>query len=108
MTCQSSGRSPIMFIGFGALAGPSRMRMPRPPQNSTTFTSHHLKGRGGEQQTATPVAYLAQLRADFRTEVPGQDENVVGTVVSDAVRRIDRDVRTGQELALLVRAAVNR
>ena len=26
-----------MVIGFGALVTPSRIRIPRPPQNSTTF-----------------------------------------------------------------------
>ena len=40
MTCHSSGRSPIMAIGLGPLVTPSRIRIPRPPQNSTTFMIH--------------------------------------------------------------------
>src|SRR5882757_318364 len=107
MTCQSSGRSPIMFIGLGALAGPSRIRMPRPPQNSTTFMSDHLERRNGEHQLAAPLADVAQLLADLGPQVPGQDEDVVGTVLGDPVRVVDRDVRARQEPALLVRAAVD-
>src|SRR3954453_9574199 len=108
MTCQSSGRSPIMFIGFGALAGPSRMRMPRPPQNSTTFMSHHLEGRYGEHQPAAPLTDVAQLLADLGAQVPRQDQDVVRTVGRDPVRVMDRDVRTRQEPALFVRASVDR
>src|ERR1700742_2050999 len=37
MTCQRSGRSPIIAIGLGAVVTVSCMRIPRPPQNSTTF-----------------------------------------------------------------------
>src|SRR3954469_18443742 len=106
MTCQSSGRSPIMFIGFGALAGPSRIRIPRPPQNKTTFMSHHLEGRDGEDQTATPLAYVAQLLADLGPQIPRQDDDIVGAVGCDSVRVMDGNVRTRQEPALLVRAAV--
>src|SRR6266702_5214296 len=102
MTCHSSGRSPIMFIGFGALAGLSRMRMPRPPQNSTTFISHHLEGWDGEDQPPAPVPHVGELRGDLGAEVPRQDEDVVGTVGGDPVRVVDRDVRTREEPALLV------
>src|ERR1043165_9743273 len=103
MTCHSNGRSPIMFIGFGALAGPSRMRMPKQPQNSTTFTSHHLESRNGENQPATPLAYIAQLLTDLRAQVPGQNDDVVGPVCRDALRRIDGNVGAGKEPPLLVR-----
>src|SRR5215212_224096 len=97
-----------MFIGFGALAGPSRMRMPRPPQNSTTFMSHHLEGRNGEYQTAAPLAYIAQLLADLGSEVPRQHEDIVGAIDRDSVRVVDRNVRTRKEPALLVWTAVDR
>src|SRR6266700_3642359 len=107
MTCHSSGRSPIMFIGLGALAGPSRMRMPRPPQNSTTFMSCHLQRGDREDQLAAPVPYVAQLGGDLSAQVPGQDQHIVGPVGGDPVRVVDRDVRTRQEPALLVRAAVD-
>jgi hypothetical protein len=39
MMCHNTGRLPIGIIGFGTGASlPDRMRMPRPPQNKTTFT----------------------------------------------------------------------
>src|SRR5438874_3729975 len=96
-----------MFIGFGALLGPSRIRMPSPPQNSTTFMSHHLQGGDREDQPAAPVPHVAQLRGDFGTEVPWQYQDVVRPVLRDPVRVVDRDVRTRKELPLLVRAAVD-
>src|SRR5262245_32657725 len=37
MTCQSSGRYPIGTMGFGMVSEYSRIRVPRPPQNRTTF-----------------------------------------------------------------------
>ena len=54
-----------IFIGFGALDAPSRIRMPRPPQKSTTFMldlafsnwlgSHHVQRRDREDQPAAPL-----------------------------------------------------
>lgn len=38
MMCHSTGLVPIGIIGFGRGASvPERIRMPRPPQNKTTF-----------------------------------------------------------------------
>src|SRR4051812_3477524 len=37
MTCQRIGRYPIETMGFGTLSPASRILIPRPPQNSTTF-----------------------------------------------------------------------
>src|SRR6201995_5772416 len=38
ITCQMSGRGPTICMGLGTSESPSRMRMPNPPQNRTTFT----------------------------------------------------------------------
>src|SRR5262245_33858306 len=106
MTCQSSGRSPTIAMGFGALVMPSRIRIPRPPQNRTPFTIHtphsdDLKLGDREDQPAPPRPDVAQLLADLVPEIPGQDENVVGPGLGEALGRMDRDMRAREELPLL-------
>src|SRR5215472_16699488 len=112
MTCQSSWRSPTIAIGFGALVVPSRMRIPRPPQNRTTFTIHtppsdDVKLGDRENQPSPPRLDVVKLLADLVPEIPGQDENVVGPGLGEAFRRVDRDMRAREELPLLHRAPVN-
>src|SRR5215469_8958887 len=112
MTCHSSGRSPTMAIGLGPLLTPSRMRIPSPPQNRTTFMacphSDDLERGDREYQPAAPRPDVFQLRADLVPEVPRQHENVVGAGLSEPPRRVDRDARTRQVLALLHRTPVDR
>ena len=112
MTCHSSGRSPTIAIGLGPLVTPSRIRMPRPPQKSTTFMIHparnDLELGDREDELAAPLPDVAELVADFVPEIPRQDQNVVGLGLGQALRRVDRDMRARQELALLDRAAVDR
>src|SRR5215469_255578 len=99
MTCQRSGRSPTIAIGFGALLTPSRIRIPRPPQNRTTFTarsppqSDDVELRNGVDQAAAPGTDVLQLLADLLAEIPRQHQDVVGPGLLDALRRVDRDVR---------------
>src|SRR5215467_5793418 len=112
MTCQSSGRSPTMAIGLGPLETPSRIRIPRPPQNRTTFMatppgSRYVKLGDRENQPAAPGPDVAKLLRDLLPEVPGQDENVVGFGLRQPLGRVDGDMGAGQELALLHRAPVN-
>src|SRR5262245_6082480 len=110
MTCQSSGRSPTMAIGLGALVTPSRIRMPRPPQNNTTFIqapSDNLKRGNREYQPAAPVPDVVQLLGDLGPEIPRQHEDVVRFGLAEALWRADRDMRPRQELALLDRASVD-
>src|SRR5581483_10411727 len=111
MTCHMSGRSPIMAIGLGPLETPSRIRIPRRPQKSTAFmTSPHcddLQFGDRENELPAPRADITELLADFLAQVPGQDEDVVGTGFCQAFRRVDRDVRAGEELPLLDRAPVD-
>jgi hypothetical protein len=90
MTCQSIGRSPIMAIGLGPLLTPSRIRIPRPPQNRTTFTNYtsltftnhtsldDVELGNSEDEFPAPATYVIQLLADLLPEVPRQDEDVVG------------------------------
>src|SRR5262245_13771525 len=110
MTCQSSGRSPTIAMGLGALVTPSRMRMPRPPQNSTTFIwapSDNLKRGNRDHQPATPVPDVVQLLGDLGPEIPRQHQDVVRFGLGEALWRVDRDVRPWQEFALLDRAPVD-
>ena len=110
MTCHSSGRSPIIAIGLGALVDPSRIRMPRPPQNRTTFMRHlplRRRAPGSGRRACRPSRARRRAARDLVAQVPRQDQDVVGPVGGDALRRVDRDVRARQEHALLVRAAVD-
>ena len=106
MTCQRTGRGPIGIIGFGATSEASRIRRPCPPQKMTTFTAPPPPGSG--RRTARPTRARRQLRHDLVLQVPGQDQDVVGTCLLERVGMPDRDVRAGQELPLLVRVAVDR
>src|SRR5271156_4080867 len=112
MTCHSIGRSPIMAIGLGALLTPSRIRIPRPPQNKTTFTIHtsldDVELGDREDELPAPGTDVVELLADLIPQVPRQDEDVIGPGFGQAFRRVDRNVRAGQELPLLDRAAVDR
>ena len=49
-----------------------------------------------------------ELLHDLLLEVPGQDQDVVGAVLLERLGVLDRDVRAREELALLVRVAVDR
>src|ERR1700753_954526 len=98
MTCQSSGRSPTMAMGLGAvLLVPSRIRMPRPPQNSTTFIvrpprSHDFECGNREDQPSAPGADVVELLADLLAEVSARDQHVVRRGRGDPLRGVDRDV----------------
>src|SRR5437773_275941 len=112
MTCHISGRSPTIASGLGPLLTPSRIRMPSPPQKSTTFIasfprSDRLQGRDRDDQPAAPLAHVAELCADLLPQVPRQDEDVVGPGLREPLGRVDRDVRARKELTLLDRAPVN-
>src|SRR5215469_4634515 len=101
MTCQSSGRSPIIAMGFGAVDIPSRIRMPSPPQNSTTFMcqllsitnqtvwSDHAERRDREDQVRAPGPGVLELPADLLPQVPRQDKDVVRLGLGQLFRRID-------------------
>src|SRR5215472_18151908 len=104
MTCQSSGRSPTIAMGLGPVVTPSRIRIPRPPQNSTTFTgstpySDNFKCRDREHQPAPPGPDVVKLRGDLVPEVPGQDKDVVGLGFRQPFGSVDRDMRTREELS---------
>ena len=76
-----------MAMGLGALVTPSRIRMPRPPQNSTTFITslpaglvhgYTTSSAGiGKTKRAPPRSHVLELLGDFLSQVPRQDEDVV-------------------------------
>src|SRR6266850_7300308 len=97
------------------------MRIPRPPQKSTTFmaSSFFRQGSGewsrvhfhlgdGYDELAAPFADVRHLLHDLVPEIPGQDQDVVRLGLADPVWVEDRHVGARQELALLVRAAIHR
>jgi hypothetical protein len=50
---------------------------------------------------------VAQLRDDLLLEVPGEDQDEVGAFLLERLGVVDRDVRAWEELALLIRIAVD-
>src|SRR6516225_9043338 len=116
MTCQSTGRYPILTIGFGLSPDASRSRVPSPPQNRTTFIDDHppsstswddLGRWDRDDELPAPLADVRHLGDDLVLHVPRKDEDVVGTAPVDLSGLEDRDVRTRKEQALLVRVAVD-
>src|SRR5262245_22276070 len=112
MTCQSNGRSPTVAIGFGPVVVASRMRIPRPPQNSTTFTaspvpSDRLELGDRKDELSAPGSDVVELFDDLVAQVPRQNEHVIGPRLGQAFGRVDRDVRARQELALFERTPID-
>ena len=117
--CQRIGRLPIRIIGFGIRWVSSPMRTPRPPQKMTTFTARrpplrrsrarleHRRPRDGDDEPRAPLGRVGELLADLAGEVPGQDHDHVRPRLRDPLGRMDRDVRPGRVLALLVRVPVD-
>src|SRR6266576_7142781 len=81
MTCQSSGRSPTIVIGLGPLVMPSRIRIPRPPQNRTTFTIHTpiqtICNAWTGRTSRVPRLDVGKPPTDLVLEIPRQDQNIV-------------------------------
>src|SRR5215207_10053662 len=91
----------------------SRIRVPRPPQKSTTFMisvlgidDRHIGDR--DDELAAPGADVTHLLDDLVLEVPRQDQDVVGLELVERLDRMDRDVHAGGEPAVLVRVAIDR
>src|SRR5882724_887061 len=97
------------------------MRIPRPPQKSTTFIESsffrqesgewsrvHFDLGDGYDELAAPLPDVRHLFHDLVPEIPGQDQDVVRLGLADPVGVEDRHVGARQELALLVRAAIHR
>ena len=72
--CQSSGRPPTSTIGFGRNSVSSRMRVPRPPQSSTTLglaaVIGQSIGRGAGWRLAGRFSYSSRLPITSVMSVP--------------------------------------
>src|SRR5579884_1685579 len=92
--------------GTGREAGagrPARRQRGRAPGGS----SDHRRLGDRDDELRPPGARVRELRHDFVLEVPGEDEDVVGPGLVEPRRGEDGDVRPRQELAVLVRVAVD-
>src|SRR5215210_26868 len=107
MRCRRIGWSPTGISGLGTRVVASWMRSPRPPQKSTTFISEDLHGGDRDDEAGAPLARVGELLDDLRPQVPGQDEDVVGPRLGEALGRLDRDVGAGQPHPLLIWIAVD-
>ena len=84
-----------------ACADPARRRRSRPSQ--------HFHPRDRDDDSARPTrACRTSWADDLVLEVPREDQDEVRTGVLERLRMLDRDVGAGQELALLVRVAIDR
>src|SRR5690625_2953811 len=106
-------------MGLGTESGPDRIRSPSPPQNSTTFMTapphgwigtsrQYLKVGQRDDKSTTPRTHVIQLGRDLLAQVPRQNQHVIGSAHGDLVHVVDRNVRTGQELAVFERIPVDR
>src|ERR1700704_256335 len=81
MMCQSIGLPPISTIGFGRYSVSSRMRVPRPPQSSTTFGRRGGTGaisHDDRQRTAVLKLSAAQtMTGGKRPMAPTADQILV-------------------------------
>ena len=72
----------------------------------TTFTAPAPRDRDDEPRS--PFTRVGQLLDDLVLEIPRKDQDVVGAILLEHLGVLDRDVRPRQELALLVRVAIDR
>src|SRR2546426_11551466 len=83
-----------------------------PDRAASTFGAGQLpidSGLGNRDDELTaPLADARHLSHDLVLEIPRQDKHVVGPRLAYLLRRTDRDMAPGKELALLVRVAVHR
>src|SRR5712664_1452060 len=108
----------MLTIGLGMLSEYSRSRVPRPPQNRTTFMSvpaflaHpsriHLHVGDRHHELAPPPLHRALLLHDFVLQVPRQDQYVVRLGLEDLFRRVDGDVGARRESPVLVGVPIDR
>src|SRR6266851_8484828 len=75
------------------------------PAGSVSLMNLHL--RDGHDEFATPFANETVLLDDLVFQVPGKDQQEIRLRLPNPIRRINRDVRAGQESAMLVGIAVH-
>src|ERR1044071_8917493 len=63
--------------------------------------------RDGDDEFAAPFANFVHLIDDLLFEIPGQDEDVIGFRFKDFSGSEDRNMSAREELALLVRVAID-
>ena len=88
-------------------AGSRRARRAVSVRGAGSVSSADLHLRNRHHEPPTPVADIRHLLHDFVLQIPGQDQHVVRPCFLDLFGVEDRNVRSWQELALLVRAAVH-
>src|SRR5271166_1028214 len=91
----------LNLIAAGRRSGAQRCAGGRPARSRE---QRQLRGACGE--APTPLADEAQLLDDLVRQVPRQDPDDIGPVLTQRIRRTDRDVAAGQEMTLLVRVQV--
>src|ERR1044071_2647119 len=99
-------------MGCGIFAEYSRILVPSPPQNSTTFI-FLLPGiddgevGNGDYELASPFSDMSHLPHDFLLQIPRQNQNVIRSRLVDHFRRVDGNVHPRREPAMLVGIAID-
>src|SRR4051812_442365 len=100
-------------IGLGTASEYSRIRIPNPPQNRTTFiiapscnsagqltgqadSGDDLDGRNGHNEFCTPFANERHLLDNLILEIPRQNKQVVGAGLKDFIGRKDGNMSPGE------------
>src|SRR5689334_10452993 len=86
---------------------PPRSAPRESPRRSAARSWDHLHGGNRHDELRAPLPRVRELGDDLVLEVPGKDEDVVGPRLPQALGRVDRDVGTGREAAVLVWIAVD-
>src|SRR6478735_2340620 len=74
---------------------------------SATWTLHHPCEWDRQDENPARISISRLLADDLVSEVPGQEEQVAGSVVDEALDRLDPQATTGHQLADLVGIAID-
>ena len=79
------------------------------PEELDAWLGQDPGARNRNDQPRPPLTNERELLGDLALEVPRQDQDVVGPLLLDPLRRVDRNVRSGQKLPCLYgfRSTVN-
>ena len=104
-----------MFSEYSRSAGPVRRRRGRLSWNAPVIHVGNRRGGGittpslwgWARRSVRPSADAGHLLHDLLAQIPGEYQKIIGLRLHDFVGMFDGDARTGQEIALLVGAAVD-
>src|SRR6476646_6987159 len=98
-------------MGLGTGCSVSRKRIPCPPQTGTVKETQRLTNlQFGDRHDKLPAPLPDEtvLRDNFFLQVPGQDEKIIRSCLTNPFWRKDGNARPRGELTLLIAASIDR